>query len=107
VKPYTPCSERHTSLALQSSQAVPYQHPLKWLIPCNVLLRRKRGTAMQNFMSGAMVIEAALLSFLLALWITWMGLRGLFRLMPITARAADPIRLVANRQGTHREREAA
>jgi hypothetical protein len=62
---------------------------------------------MENFMNGAMVIEAALLSFLLALWITWMGLRGLFRLMPIMARAADPIRLVANRQETHRRREAA
>ena len=62
---------------------------------------------MGNFMSVVMVIEATLLSFLLALWMTWMGLRGLFRLMPITAHAADPIRLLANRQETHRQREAA
>jgi hypothetical protein len=58
---------------------------------------------MENFISGAMVIEGALLSFLLALWMTWLGLRGLFRLMPVTIRPAvsrivQPIRLIANRQ---------
>jgi hypothetical protein len=53
---------------------------------------------METFMNGAMVIEAATLSFLLALWMAWVGLRGLFRLMPMTARTADPIRLVANRK---------
>ncbi len=35
---------------------------------------------MESFMGGAMMIETALLSFLLALWISWMGMRGLFRL---------------------------
>jgi hypothetical protein len=58
---------------------------------------------MENFMSGAMVIEGALLSFLLALWMTWLALCGLFRLMPVATRPAatwvvPPIRLVANRQ---------
>jgi len=38
---------------------------------------------METFMSWSTIIEATLLSFGLALWITWMGLRGLFRLMPV------------------------
>jgi hypothetical protein len=67
---------------------------------------------METFMSGAMVIEGALLSFLLALCMTWLGLHGLFRLMPITSCAAasridHPIRLVANRQEANRRRNAA
>ena len=37
---------------------------------------------METFMSWSTVIEATLLSFGLALWIAWMGLRGLFQLMP-------------------------
>ena len=46
---------------------------------------------METFMNGAMVIEGGLLSFLLALWMTWTGLRGLFRLLPATsAPAARP-----------------
>ena len=53
---------------------------------------------METFLNGAIVIEAALLSFLLALWMTWLGLHGLFRLMPGTARIVQPVRLVANRQ---------
>jgi len=67
---------------------------------------------METFMIGAMVIEGALLSFLLALWMTWMGLRGLFRLMPArsspaTGRTVQPIRFVANRQQGNRRRDAA
>ena len=62
---------------------------------------------MGNFMSGAMVIEGALLSFLLALWMTWLGLRGLFRLMPVTSRVVQPIRFVANLQQGNRRRDAA
>jgi hypothetical protein len=58
---------------------------------------------MESFMNGAMLIEGALLSFLLALWMTWLALRGLFWLMPVATRPAatcvvPPIRLVANRQ---------
>jgi hypothetical protein len=46
---------------------------------------------MENFLGDAMVIEAALLSFLLALWISRLGLSGLFRLMPATSRSAAPV----------------
>jgi hypothetical protein len=52
---------------------------------------------METFMDGATFIEATLLSFLLALWITWLGLRGLFRLMPGTRPDAVPIRLAVRR----------
>ncbi|HXP80803.1 MAG TPA: hypothetical protein VN976_12940 [Verrucomicrobiae bacterium] len=58
-------------------------------------------------MSGAMVIEGALLSFLLALCMTWLGLNGLFRLMPVTAKIVQPIQLVANGQIGNRQRDAA
>jgi hypothetical protein len=54
-----------------------------------------------------MVIEGALLSFLLALCMTWLGLHGLFRLMPVTAKIVQPIRLVANGQIGNRQRDAA
>jgi len=72
---------------------------------------------MESFMSGAMVIEGALLSFLLALWMTWLGLCGLFQLMPVTIRpvtvrsltspSVQPIRFVANRREADRRRDAA
>jgi hypothetical protein len=62
---------------------------------------------METFMSGAMVIEGALLSFLLALCMTWLGLHGLFRLMPVTAKIVHPIRLVADGQIGNRQRDAA
>ena len=56
---------------------------------------------METFMSGATVVEGALLSFLLALWMTWLGLRGLFRMMPVTR---GPF---ATRQAANRRRDAA
>jgi hypothetical protein len=62
---------------------------------------------METFMSGAMVIEGALLSFLLALWMTWLALRGLFWLMPATSQIVQPIRFVANQQQANRRRDAA
>jgi hypothetical protein len=67
---------------------------------------------MGAFMSGAMVVEGALLSFLLALWMTWLGLCGLFRLMPVTGRPAmsrivQPIRFVENRKEADRRRDVA
>ena len=62
---------------------------------------------METFMNGAMVIEGALLSFLLALCMTWLGLCGLFRLMPATARIVQPIRLVADPQEANRQSGAA
>jgi hypothetical protein len=53
---------------------------------------------METFMNGAIVIEAVVLSVLVAVWMTWMGLRGLFRLMPVTAQAVKPTRFVTDRQ---------
>ena len=52
---------------------------------------------MESFMNGAVLIEATLLSFLFGLWVTWIGLRGLFRLIPGAGLEAVPIRLVAHR----------
>jgi hypothetical protein len=62
---------------------------------------------METFLSELVVLQGALLSFLLALWMTWMGLRGLFRLMPvmaqpITGRVFLPIRFFAARQESNR-----
>ena len=34
---------------------------------------------MESFMNGVVTIEAGLLSLLLALWMTWLALHGLFR----------------------------
>jgi hypothetical protein len=52
---------------------------------------------MDAFLNGATLIEATLLSILLGLWITWIGLSGLFRLMPAAKLEAAPIRLAARR----------
>jgi len=62
---------------------------------------------METFMNAAMVIEGGLLSFLLALWMTWLALRGLFRLMPVTTQVIQPIRFVVKGQFANRRREAA
>jgi len=62
---------------------------------------------MESFMSGAMLIEVTLLSFLLALWMTWLGLSGLFRLLPVSSRNAAPIKFVANQRVVIRSRHAA
>jgi hypothetical protein len=53
---------------------------------------------METWMNGAMLIEATLLSFLMALWITWMSLRGLFRMLPVTRLDAVPIRSAAQQR---------
>jgi hypothetical protein len=52
---------------------------------------------MESLMSVAMLIYATILAFLLALWIAWMSLRGLFRMLPATGLNAVPIRTVAHR----------
>lgn len=62
---------------------------------------------METFMNGAIVIEGALLSFLLALCMTWLGLDGLFRLMPVTAKIVQPIQLVAHEREANRQSHAA
>jgi len=67
---------------------------------------------METFMNGAMVIEGGLLSFLLALWMTWVALGGLFRMLPSTSapaagRVIQPIQLMASRHQENRQRDAA
>ena len=62
---------------------------------------------METFMNGAMLIETALLSFLLALWISWLGLRGLFRLMPAGKPEAAAIRTPLRRGSPVASRHAA
>ena len=62
---------------------------------------------METFMNGAIVIETTLLSFLLALCMTWLGLHGLFRLLPATAKMVQPVRLVSNRPLGDRRTSAA
>ena len=67
---------------------------------------------MESLMNGAIVIEAALLSFFLALWITWLAMNGLFRLMPVTARPntnpnAERARIFSNRHMGIRRSNAA
>ncbi len=50
---------------------------------------------METLMSMAMLIYATILAFLAALWIAWMSLRGLFRMLPATRLNAVPIRSAA------------
>jgi hypothetical protein len=62
---------------------------------------------METWMRAVMVIEAAMVSFLMALWISWMSLRGLFRLLPATKLNAVPIRAVPQRTPRSMDRHAA
>ena len=62
---------------------------------------------METFMGAVIVIEAALLSSLLAVWMTWLALRGLFELMPARNRPAQPIRFQAGPQKWIRRRREA
>lgn len=62
---------------------------------------------METWMSGAMVVEATMLSFLMALWISWMSLRGLFRLLPGAKLHAIPIRADVQRAPQSMDRDAA
>jgi len=59
------------------------------------LSEESKEATMETWMSGAILIEATLLSFLMALWIAWMSLRGLFRMLPATRLNAVPIRSAA------------
>ena len=47
---------------------------------------------MQNFMNLAVLIESTLVSFLVALCVAWMGLRGLFQLLPGAKLQGAPVR---------------
>ena len=67
---------------------------------------------MDTFMSEAIILEATLVSVLLALWLTWLLMQGLFRLMPATApanvnRPMSPIRLAAGGEPLSERRKAA
>jgi hypothetical protein len=62
---------------------------------------------MEPWMSAAMVVEATMLSFLMALWIAWMSLRGLFRLLPTAKLNAIPIRADVQRAPRSMDRNAA
>jgi hypothetical protein len=49
---------------------------------------------MEALLGGVMLIEATVFSFLLALWLSWVVLRGLFRMMPLSLRTqAVPVRI--------------
>ena len=67
---------------------------------------------MDTFMSEAIVLEAALISVLLALLLTSAALRGLFWLMTLLSRpflgpAVQPIRVAARQLQVNRGRKAA
>ena len=62
---------------------------------------------MRSFMSATFLVEVVFLSFLLALWLTWLGMRGLFHLLPHTSRTVAPVRYVANCRAEHKIRHAA
>jgi hypothetical protein len=62
---------------------------------------------MGTWMDGAMLIEITMLSFLLALWLTWMSLRGLFQLISATKLVAVTVRLAGHRAGQGLSRRAA
>lgn len=47
---------------------------------------------METWMNDAMVIQAALLSFLVALGMARMSLRGLFRMLPASRMRTVPVR---------------
>jgi hypothetical protein len=57
---------------------------------------------METWMSGALLIEVTIVSFLVALWVAWISLRGLFRVLPATRLNAVPIRSATRRGIDHR-----
>lgn len=93
------CRKIHKSHIFNTSQ----NGAFRAVCPCE----ESEGTQMRSFMSMTFLVEVALLSFLLALWLTWLGLRGLFRLLPATTRPAPQVQYVANRRTEHKIRHAA
>ena len=63
---------------------------------------------MEALMGGVMLIEATVFAFLLALGLSWMVLRGLFRMMPLSPRPqAVRVRPVPGTASTsHRDKAA-
>ncbi len=43
---------------------------------------------MESLMNGLVLAQATLISFLLALWLAWLGLSGLLRMLPATNRTS-------------------
>jgi len=62
---------------------------------------------METWVGGALLIESTMLSFLLALWIAWMSLRGPFWMMPGTRVTLAPIRPPAGQAGRNPARHTA
>ena len=62
---------------------------------------------METWIGGALLIESTMLSFLLALWIAWMSLRGLFRMLLATRFNAVPVRSAAQLRTGAMDRHAA
>jgi len=60
------------------------------------LSEESKEATMETWMSGAILIEVTLLSFLVALWIAWMSLRGLFRMLPATRLNGVRVRSAAH-----------
>jgi hypothetical protein len=52
---------------------------------------------METWMSGAVLIEVTIMSFLVALSLAWISLRGLFRVLPATRLNAVPVRSATQR----------
>jgi hypothetical protein len=61
---------------------------------------------MDTWMNDAMVIQATLLSFLVALVIARMSLRGLFRMLPASPLGAVPVRHATQRIAGPQDRHA-
>jgi len=61
---------------------------------------------MDTWMNDAMVIQATLLSFLVALGIARMSLRGLFRMLPASLLGAAPVRPATQRIAGPQDRHA-
>ena len=102
------CSLRHVNTLTPGLQVIYFQWGTVWRVVCHSMRRRRRGTPMQALMGGVMLIEATLLSFLLAMCLSWMVLRGLFRMMPLSPRPqAVPVRPApATASRSYREKPA-
>jgi hypothetical protein len=72
--------------------------------------KKARACCMENFIGDAMVIEGVLFSFLLALFMTWLILTGLFSVLPGTtkmspASSKPAVRWTAERAAETHKRE--
>jgi hypothetical protein len=49
----------------------------------------RREAAMQSWMEVALLVEAGLFAGVLSLFLTWLGMRAFFTLMPASPRVAE------------------